>query len=285
MKGAASLRAAFAVTAACLATSAHAEPPTKAECVSAHGEAQRLRRAGQLRETRVQLLTCASPSCPEPVTAECVPWLADVERALPTVVFEARLPDGGDAIDVTVLVDGEKVEDKLDGRAIAVNPGAHAIRFVLAAGAATTERRVVVAEGEKTRVIRVDLPSAALLAPVPAPVADGSSGGSHGPHWSTYVLGGASLVSFGGFALFGLKGNSDAHDEGDACKPNCAPSKLDQARHDYVAANVFLGVGIAGAAAAIIVGLTTGLHSHASAAPPATATNAQVPSFDRSMLK
>ncbi len=280
MKGAASLRAALAVTVAAvclarLAPLARAEPPTKVECVTAHGEAQRLRRAGQLRETRAQLLTCANPSCPEPVTAECVPWLADVERALPTVVFEARLPDGGDAIDVTVLVDGEKVEDKLDGRAVAVNPGAHAIRFVPASGAATVERRVVVAEGEKTRVIRVDLPSAALLAPVP-PLTRESSGGSHGPHWMTYVLGGVSVASFGGFAAFGLKGNAERDDLDpgglDHCKPHCSAHETLPARNDYIAADVFLGVGIATAAAAILVGLVTGLKSHpASPPPPASA--------------
>jgi hypothetical protein len=277
VKGAASLRAALAVTvtAVCLAQSArsaHADPPTKAECVSAHGEAQRLRRAGQLRETRAQLLVCANPSCPEPVTAECIPWLADVERALPTVVFEARLADGGDAIDVTVFVDGEKVEDKLDGRATAVNPGAHAIRFVPASGAATVERRVVVAEGEKTRVIRVDLPSAALLAPVPPPVVTESS---HGPHWMTYVLGGVSVASLGGYAAFGLKGNAERNDldpgGSEHCKPSCNATQTAATRNDYTAANVFLGVGIATAAAAIVVGLVTGLRSHP-APPPASAS-------------
>ena len=262
-------------------------PPTKAECVASHSEAQRLRLAGQLTGARAQLLLCANPGCPAPVTVECVPWLAEVERALPTVVFEARLADGSDAVDVTVLVDGVKVQDRLDGRAIAVDPGARLVRFVLAAGPSAPhplERRVVVAEGEKTRVVRAEFPPAEILTPVP-PIASSASGG---PHWSTYVLGGASVLSFAGFAYFGVRGDA-AKDTLDAmsCKPGCSPTQTGPVTSKYTDANVFLGAGIATAAAAIIVGITTWGHRATTPAPaPASArVDAQVPRFDRSMLK
>ncbi len=262
-------------------------PPTKAECVAAHSEAQRQRLVGQLTGARAQLLVCANPACPEPVSVECVPWLGEVERALPTVVFEARLADGSDAVDVTVLVDGVKVQDRLDGRAVPVDPGAHLVRFVLAPGASAPhplERRVVVAEGEKTRVVRAEFPPAEILTPVP-PVASSASGG---PHWSTYVLGGATVLSFAGFAYFGVRGNS-AKDALDAmnCKPGCSPKQTGPVTSKYTDANVFLGVGIAAAAAAIIVGIATWGHHATSPAPvPASARrDDQVPRFDRSMLK
>jgi hypothetical protein len=267
------------------ATPPAAAPPTKAECVGAHSEAQRLRLVGQLTGARAQLLVCANPSCPEPVTVECVPWLAEVERALPTVVFEARLADGSDAVDVTVLVDGVKVQDRLDGRAVPVDPGAHLVRFVLDAGATPPhplERRVVVAEGEKTRVVRAEFPPAEILTPVP-PVA--SSGGG-GPHWSTYVLGGASVLSFGGFTYFGLRGNSGKSDLDEShCSPKCPFSQTDPVKQKYTDANVFLGVGIATGVAAIIVGIATWGHGKSAPAPAAARIDPQVPRFDRSMLK
>ena len=276
-------------TAALLPRAARADAPSKAECVASHAESQRLRREGKLRAARDQLLVCANPACPQPVTVECVPWLGEVERAIPTVVFEARLADGSDAVDVTVSVDGVKVAEKLEGRALPVDPGAHLVRFESATAAHPIERRVVIAEGEKTRVVRADFAPAALLEPVPPPAPSSSSTTSAGgaPHWSTWVLAGATVASFGGYAYFGLTGESDESGL-NACKPLCYPDKTDPVRHEYIAANVFLGVGIAAAAAAIVVGLTT--RGHAASADPASlpaarAGAAQVPSFDRSMLK
>ena len=210
--------------------------PTKEECVNAHGNAQTERSAGRLRAARAELLVCASAACPGPVTNECVPWLAEVERATPTAVFEAREPDGSDAVDVTVLVDGEKVTDRLDGRAVPLDPGAHLVRFVT--HRAQVERRVVLGEAEKARLVRVDLPAPVL----PPPAAKRAA------TWPIWLFGGvsvASLATFGGFALGGLSGEHDL----DRCSPRCPPSRTDPVHRDYVVADVFLGIGIAAAAA------------------------------------
>lgn len=230
--------------------------PSKEECVAAHGNAQTERASSHLRAARTELLLCASSTCPGPVTAECVPWLAEVERAMPTAVFEAREPDGSDAVELTVLVDGTKVADRLDGRAVPLDPGAHVIRFVRRGTA--VERRVVLGEGEKARLVRID------LAAPPPPSVQASA-----PTWPIWVLGAVSVASLGAFGGFALGGLSKEHAL-DRCSPRCSPEQTDPVHRDYVVADVFLGIGIAAAAAATLLVLLRPHH------PPA---------LDRSMLK
>jgi hypothetical protein len=228
---------------------AEAAPPTKNECAAAHVEAQKLRNAGNLLEARTKLLVCSNAACPDAFVAECVPWLTEIEHALPSLVFEARLPDGSDAIDVRVTVDGAPAADKLDGRTFAVNPGDHIIRFIPRAGAPAVERHVVAAEGEKARVVRVELSSAPEGGPPARPPSPEPTRSTTLP---AYVVAGAGVVALGGFAYFALTGLSAEHDLRD-CSPSCPPSRVDPVRRDYVAADVFLGVGVAALVVAAIL--------------------------------
>jgi hypothetical protein len=250
--------------------------PTKGECAAAHQEAQRLRQERSLRAARQRLLVCSREPCPAVVQAECVPWLADVERAMPSVVFEARLPDGSDASDTRVRVDGALVQERLDGRAIDLDPGEHVVRFERA-DRAPVERRVVVAEGEKARVLRLDLlPPPPAPVPAPAPLPAPAPPETAPMPWTFYALGGAGLIAFGGFAIFGLAGLRGERDLED-CSPNCAASRIDAVRRDYVVADVFLAASVVAVSAAAIVALT-----RPSSPPPRAA---YLPSFARSMLK
>ena len=63
---------------------------TRAQCVEAYERAQYMRRESKLRGAREALLVCAQDSCPAATRGDCVPWLAEVERALPTIVIAAR---------------------------------------------------------------------------------------------------------------------------------------------------------------------------------------------------
>jgi hypothetical protein len=146
------------------AASAHAAEPSKQQCLDANAKAQELRRAGRLREARVQLALCTASSCPAVVRGDCGQWLTEVDAALPSIVFEAKDGDGGDLSAVKVTMDGAALIEKLDGSPIAVDPGEH--RFVFeASGKPRVEKRVVVSQGQKGRRERVTLgaPTAATL--------------------------------------------------------------------------------------------------------------------------
>jgi len=153
------------------ASSAVADEPTKLECVSANESAQELRDAGKLRAARSRLALCVAQSCPAPVREDCAQRLNEVDKAMPSLVFEASDPSGHDLNAVRVTMDGELLVDKLDATPVVVDPGQHF--FVLEAqGLPQATRTLVVREGDKNRRERI-----ALAAPSAAPAAEGATPG------------------------------------------------------------------------------------------------------------
>ena len=63
--------------------------------------------------------------------------------------------DRGDEIDVNVTIDGQLVTRQLDGKAIELDPGSHQIIFERQ-GSAPQEMRLILGQGEKNRIIRLD---------------------------------------------------------------------------------------------------------------------------------
>lgn len=151
----AALPTASALALCVVATSAHAAEPSKKECVNANESGQDLRQSGKLREARAALAVCMSPRCPRPVREDCAQRLADIEAALPTLVFIAKDADGNDLRDVRVGMDGQDLTAS-DGTAVAIDPGDHAFTFTKE-GLPPATRDVVVHEGDKNRRIQVTL--------------------------------------------------------------------------------------------------------------------------------
>jgi len=159
---------------------ASAAEPTKKECVNANESGQDLRQSGKLREARAALAVCMSPRCPRPVREDCAQRLAEIEAALPTLVFIAKGADGNDLRDVRVNVDGQDLTAS-DGTAVAIDPGDHAFTFAKE-GLPTATRDVVVHEGDKNRRIQVTLAAPAAPSseaktpaqPEPAPSTNGN---------------------------------------------------------------------------------------------------------------
>ncbi len=87
---------------------------------------------------------------PEPVRDDCSEQLNEVQKLLPTVVFEVRSVDGADETDVRVNMDGAPLATKLDGQAMAVDPGQHTFRFE-ADGFAPVDLPLLVREADKAR--------------------------------------------------------------------------------------------------------------------------------------
>lgn len=224
-----------------------AAPPDEdatAACISAHVEGQRLDRAGALREAREALVRCSRPSCPSLLVQECAALLTEVDAAIPTVVFALSDAEGRDVADARVLEGGAVVAARLDGKAIALDPGEHTFRFERP-GADPIAVTVVVREGDKGRRIAAVLPDPQASIPF-------GDGASIPPlTWAFGAVGAVGLGVFAGFGAAGLFARSDLEDRG--CKPECPDSDVDSARNLFLVADVSLGVGLAALAAATII--------------------------------
>jgi len=154
----------------CVAASSSAAEPTKAACIAANESAQDLRGAGKLIEARAQLATCVSESCPGPVRQDCAARLADVDKALPTLVLVAKDASDGDLAGVRATIDGKALAGVLNGTAIPLDPGEHHV-VLEADGHPKAEKTLVLHEGEKARreVVVFAAPAQAAPAPTEAP--------------------------------------------------------------------------------------------------------------------
>jgi hypothetical protein len=216
-------------------------------CAGASEQGQDLRDQGHLRAARAQFVTCAAQRCPAVVQKDCAEWLAAVDDALPTVIVHAHDGAGRDLTEVRVTVDGEVIAERLDGRALPVDPGEHTFRFS-AAGAPEQSRKLVLHEREKGRPVEVVLGAP----PPPPPVGTARPFAVPAPAW---VLGGVSLAAFGALAAFGVSAKTAVDDMRASCAPGCPESRVDDARRDMIAANVALGAGVLalGAAAVLVI--------------------------------
>jgi hypothetical protein len=133
-----------------LTSSVASAEPSKQECVDANEQAQSLRQQGSLTAARAQLAVCLAESCPGPVRQDCADRVAEIDRAMPSLVFEVKDAQGRDLSRVALRVDGKLVAARLDGTALSVDPGTHELTFVPRSGS-NLQRTFVVHEGEKYR--------------------------------------------------------------------------------------------------------------------------------------
>lgn len=222
-----------------LPTLAHADDDAerRARCGASYEGGQRSRSDGRLLRARDELRTCAR-DCSPAFAKQCVDWLQEVEREVPSIVPSV---EGSDRSDVRVAVDGTFVRETIDGRPIELDPGPHKIRFVTADGKSSAERDVVVKIGVRLEPVKIPI-STALVAskPVsvsprrPFPVAAG-------------VFAALAVVSVGvGTGLFvsGRVMESDLAASG--CAPYCDPSRVEPIDLRYqIGAGAFALGGVA----------------------------------------
>ena len=129
---------------------ARAADTTKQECVDANDAAQDLRQSGKLRQAREKLAICASASCPSVVRDDCTQRLAELDSAMPQIVFSSRDASGNDLVDVKVTIDGAPLTDRLDGSSLKVDPGPHVFVFTWE-GRPPVTKKLVLAEHDQAR--------------------------------------------------------------------------------------------------------------------------------------
>jgi hypothetical protein len=177
---------------------------------------------------------------------------------MPTIVVEGRDTSGGETVSVKVSVDGQVVAERLDGRAIEVDPGMHSFRYEY--GGKTLEEKLVIREGERNRKVTANFAPASTK-PEPEKttrVPDRPAPTSAPIHYErrvwpiTYAAGGLAIAGFAGFAFFGLQGNSKASDLKNSCSPNCTSDQVQPLKTKYLIGDIFLGVGLASLAVTAI---------------------------------
>jgi hypothetical protein len=233
-------------------------PVSRAECARAFEESQRLRNASRYLEANREVLHCTSPACGAALSEECGKIHAEIQAAMPSVVFGARDRAGRELAGASVAIDQGARTVAIDGKPVAIDPGDHTFSFS-AKGFESRAERVVILAGERFRPIAVALEPART--PLSASEARASMQPPHqaaepqasSPPLASYVLGGVAVVSIGAAVGLRVWGASDFDTLSRECKPNCSQSSVDAAERKYLLSNIALAVGGAAAIAGVAV--------------------------------
>lgn len=220
-------------------------------CIAAHEEAQLMRLRGRYTAAREKLLHCAQSSCPSLISNDCIAWLSEVDASLPSVVFAVADSEGRDLIAVRVLANDALLTERIDGRAVPLDPGVYTLHFE-APGYARFEQIVTVREAQKQRLIRVQLVrSPAHAQSAEAPASTQSSPAMRAIPLATYVLGGSALAALGVGITTGVMGKRELDRLEPKCDvERCKRSETAYGRRLYIAADVAFGVSVGLAVAA-----------------------------------
>jgi hypothetical protein len=238
-------------------------------CAAAYKDAQVLEHAGHLQRARAALVICARSTCGDFIRHACTVRHGQLDAEMPSIVPLASDAAGAPVVDVQVAMDGQPLTSRLDGRAIAVDPGLHEFTFRLPQGKVVTET-LVIAQGQRNRALviappeaaaprapdREALPAAASVAPAPAarPIARVTAPPSEiltaapalpSEHSlvAPVLFGLVGAAGLGGYGVLTFWGRRD-NDRLGQCAPDCAPASVEHIRRLYLAADVSLGVGL-----------------------------------------
>jgi hypothetical protein len=237
-------------TAARPAAAQESGAPTRQECVTMHEKGQELRKQSKLLQTRKILRACSNEICPGLIREDCTGWLEELERAMPSLSFEIVL-DNKDITDAKITEGDKVVTESITGMAYEMDPGVHKFK-VEVAGHDPIETTVVVREGEKNRVIRVDFtPPPALGGPPPKPT------GPRPIPSSTWVFGGLAVAAAGVGTTFGLLARGKKSDlDKLGCSPFCTDSQVSSMKTMALAADIDFGAAIVFAGVATVIFVT-----------------------------
>lgn len=181
-----------------LAVCADVQANPKRECAMAYENTQSFREHGKLIDARKQAVACSASTCSEYVINDCMQWLAEIDAILPTVVFMAVDAAGAETAAVRVSVDGELLVEKLDGKAVTVDPGEHTVRYEMA-GIEALEQKVLIRQAEKNRIVAASFRKEPAVLPRNTPPAGSFLNGYRIGAIAAGVVGLAGIGVGGGF--------------------------------------------------------------------------------------
>lgn len=215
----------------------HVSPVVEA-CVEHHTDAQELRMAGKLLESRVALRQCAAEACPALLQRDCVGWLDQLEPQIPSLTFRVTV-DGQSRTDAQVYIDGELSSEPSVGKAVDLDPGPHGVRVVVP-GLPAFEDKVMLSEGERYRMVQVALTSPQRPQPTAPPPVE-----KHRPvPLATYILGGVAVAGAVSGGIFTASSMSLQSELEDTCAPNCSKTRVDDLRQRALLADLSWGVSV-----------------------------------------
>lgn len=226
--------AAFALTTL-LATGAAAADITKDQCIDASTNGQLARKESRLSTARAQFLLCSDSKCPAMIRDDCSLRFAEVDGAMPAIVFEVKDAKGNDLAAVKISADGKPLAEKADGTAIPMDPGQHELTFE-AEGETTITKSFVLREGEKMRHEKISFAPEAPPPPPPAPppppkpADDGS-----GMRTTGIILGAAGIVGLGVGIVGGVEASSAWSDQKKDCASSTSCANRSAALSDHTA--------------------------------------------------
>jgi hypothetical protein len=237
-------------------------------------------RAGKLRDARKEWQACIDDACGN-VSQSCLTRLSSLESWMPSVVPVVTDAAGLPKVDVEVKMDGEVLTTQLDGHGLPVEPGLHEFTFS-ADGKTLGTEKVLVADGQRNRLIAISLRDEAAERRRPAPPAESNTGEapseraapesgessgtttgsrvdldtppepsrSHGPSAWAWVSGAVGIAGLASGAMLTYWGRHD-NDQLSRCSPRCPTSSVDHIRTLYIASDITAGVGAASALVSI----------------------------------
>lgn len=218
-------------------------------CFDAFEKTQGARRDGRLIEAKDAAIICSADACPRTLSRDCVKWVGELQALIPGLVFDVRLADGSNLTEVLVTMDGKPLLERVDGKAVPVDPGEHTLVFTSREFPPVTTK-IVALEGDRARKVQVVLKkpeqpvSSTLDTPMlkmgrPVPIA-------------TWVFAGLGVALFSAAGLTGLVGlNGRARLE--TCRPNCTATEVVTVGRTLAFADgLLIGGAVAAAASAVI---------------------------------
>ena len=231
------------------------------DCIAASEAAQTLRDQRALLEARDKLTLCARDVCPVPIRLDCIQQQVVVAAAMPSLVLRAKDATGADATEVQVTCDGKPFATRLDGKALLVNPGSHVFRFE-SASLPPVLRPIVVAEGEKNRLVVINLTETAPTPPSEpsAPASPEAHAGMSGDGLFVpgVVIAGIGVAALTPMSVLWVTGTHDVHEMRMTCAPaaggaGCPADRIDSDRTRLVLGDVFMGIAAAGIATGTVL--------------------------------
>jgi hypothetical protein len=136
------------LAAAALLGANSASAQTGEACNAASERAGALQAQRHFLDARQALVTCAAATCPDVIRSSCLSRLDEVNRALPSIVFDIKDNKGRDVATAQLKVDG--IPQANPAAAITLDPGDHEFRFE-EPGQEPVVRHFVLRESEQNR--------------------------------------------------------------------------------------------------------------------------------------
>jgi hypothetical protein len=222
-----------------------AQPADAVEvCASTAEDAMDARAAGRHAYALQRFEACANDACPRVVREDCRAALAELGRSAPRLSFRVRDAAGQEVTPTEIHVGGRRLGATDRQRGVVLDAGTH--RVVVRAGRAVAERSVVVGVSDAPRTVEIALPRAPEKPPDQAPASGAID------RTPAFVVGGVAVAALGAAAILGISSYSDYRDL-EGCRPSCDANEVTSARTRGVVADVALGIGIGGLAAAVVL--------------------------------